>query len=161
VAVRLRSASVGGEGARHGLGREGSILNGLALTGSAPVGGSTRNCFENVVRQELLAGPEQLPLLEPDVVAQALCEGARRALVARTGSFDAAAQEGMVLDSPVDKGRRPSAPESRQQQVLLYPEVWLKLADKMPAEVSSVGVRPCAFVRDQGPRQHERVMVVR
>jgi hypothetical protein len=101
-----------------------------------------RDFFEKVVRQELLAGREQLPLLESDVVAQALSEGARGARVTRTGSLDAAAEEGVVFNGPVGKGCRPGAPESRQQQVLLYPEVWLEFADKTPREFSSVVLRP-------------------
>jgi uncharacterized protein YfaP (DUF2135 family) len=125
------------------------------------LGGSTRDFCENVVRQELLAGREQLPLLESDVLAQALREGACGTSVASAGSLDAETQEGVVLNSPVHKRRRPSAPESRQQQVLLYPEVRLELADKAPPEVSSVGLRPRTFVFGQSPRQHERVMVVR
>lgn len=113
------------------------------------MGGSTGDFFEDVIRQELLAGREQLPLLESDVVAQALREGARGASVASTGSLDVEPQEGVVLNSPVHKGRRPTAPERQQQQVLLYPEVWLELDDKAPAEVSPVGLRPRAFVLGQ------------
>lgn len=128
---------------------------------SARVGGSTCDGFENVVRQELLAGREQLPLLEPDVVAQTIREGSRGDSVTGLGSFDAAAQEGVVLNSPVHEGCRPAAPESRQQQVLLYPEVRLEFADETTPEVDSVGVRPLPLALGQRPRQHERVVVIR
>jgi hypothetical protein len=113
------------------------------------LGTAARHFFENVIRQELLAGREQLPLLESNVVVQTLREGARGASVARTGSLDAATQEGMIFSSPVGKGRRPTAPESRQQQVLLDPEVRLELVGKTPPEFSSVGLRPGALVLDQ------------
>jgi hypothetical protein len=55
----------------------------------------------------------------------------------------------MIFSSPVGKGRRPTAPESRQQQVFLHPEVRLKLAGETPRESSSVVLRPGAFVLDQ------------
>jgi hypothetical protein len=55
----------------------------------------------------------------------------------------------MVLKSPVGEDRRPTAPESRQQQVLLDPEVRLELVGKTPPEFSSVGLRPGALVLDQ------------